>query len=71
MNTRKLVDIPVGAEMMYFEDPWLLALDGTTFTKYDIDGNALQRYTFQDVFRVIPDKNWSSFALHRSHVLEA
>ena len=40
-------DIPVGADMMYFEDPCLLALDGTTFTKYDIKGNALQRYTFE------------------------
>ena len=70
MNTRKLVDIPVGAEMMYFEDPWLLALDGTTFTKYNIDGNALQRYTFQGVIRVIPDNRWTSFALHYSQVLE-
>ena len=68
-NKRYFDEISVGAEMMYFEDPYLLALDGTTFTKYDLDGNALQRYKFEDAVRVFPDNRWSSFALHHSHYL--
>ena len=69
-NMRYFDDIPVGADMMYFEDPWLLALDGTTFTKYDIKENALQYYKFEGAVRVIPDKRWSSFALHHSEILD-
>ncbi len=60
-NMRYFDDIPVGADMMYFEDPHLLALDGTTFTKYDLKGNALQRYKFEGFVRVVPDNRWSSF----------
>ena len=63
-------NIPVGADMMYFEDPWLLALDGTRFTKYDTEGNELQQYNFEAAFRVIPDTRWSSFAIHYSLFLE-
>ena len=72
LNTgeRYFDDIPVGADMMHFENPWLLALDGTTFTKYDIKGKALQRYTFEAAVRVIPDNRWSSFALHYSEILD-
>ena len=68
-NMRYFDDIPVGADMMYFEDPHLLALDGTTFTKYDIKGHALQRYKFEGFVRVIPDYQWSSFALHSYPIL--
>ncbi len=70
MKTRHIDNIPVGADMMYFEDPWLLALDGTRFTKYDIEGNELQHYNFEAAFRVIPDTRWSSFAIHYSLFLE-
>ena len=70
MKTRHIDNIPVGADMMYFEDPWLLALDGTRFTKYDIEGNELQQYNFEAAFRVIPDSRWSSFAIHYSLFLE-
>ena len=68
-NMRYFDDIPVGADMMYFEDPHLLALDGTTFTKYDLKGHALQRYKFEGSVRVIPDNRWSSFALHSYPIL--
>ena len=69
-NTGDVTDIPVGAEMMRFEDPWILALNGTTFTKYDIKGNALQRYTFEGAVRVVPDNRWDTFALHYSHIMK-
>ena len=68
MTTLNLKNVRVGAEMMYFENPYLLALDGTTFTKYDLDGNLLQRYTFKNVVRVVPDHQLdyhSHFTIHK------
>ena len=69
MTSLILKNVRVGAETMYFENPYLLALDRTTFTKYDLDGNLLQRYTFRDVVRVVPDHQLVSFALHYSQDL--
>ena len=68
-RTGEVVDIPVGGEKMHYEHPYLLALNGTTFTKYDMNGIPLQYYKFEGAFRVIPDRRWSSFALHHAQVL--
>ena len=57
----RVVEIPVGAERMYFEKPFLLALDGTTFTKYDICGRARLSYTFLSFKCVVPSEDWDSF----------
>lgn len=62
--------IPIGADMLHYESPHLFALDGTTFTIYNIQNKTHISHTFWGFTRVIPSEDWLSFALHSSDVLK-
>ena len=62
--------VPVGAEMMHYESPVLLALDGTTFTEYSLKGVALRSCTFKGFVRAIPNADWSLLALYPSQIMD-
>ena len=42
VDNARPVEIPIGADMLHYESPIYVALDGTTFTMYDIHDKTLE-----------------------------